>query len=85
MDGASAAAASSGCDYDESQPQKEIPTLVDASSAPSTSNTNPSPESSLVPSLEEECYTSSFNDDAMQGIEKQLAPFVGSKVSCFDL
>ncbi|KAF3339503.1 Ubiquitin thioesterase otubain-like protein [Carex littledalei] len=78
MEGASAAAASSGCDYDEFQPQKKIP-MVDAFSAPSTSNTNPSSEPSFVPSLEKEGNTIGFNDDSMQGVEKQMTPFVGGK------
>ncbi|KAJ1695081.1 hypothetical protein LUZ63_011779 [Rhynchospora breviuscula] len=81
MEGTSAAALG-GAD-DEAPPLVESTTSVasgcDASSVPSTSNPNPGLDSSFVSTMDDNYYSSGFNDDYMQGVEKPKAPYVGDK------
>lgn len=81
------AAASSGCDDDKPQKESQSLTTVasewDASSPPSTSDPNPSPESTYVPTFEADYYNSGYNDDLMRVSEKPMPPLVGHKVSFF--
>ncbi|KAJ3688635.1 hypothetical protein LUZ61_017799 [Rhynchospora tenuis] len=81
MEGTSAAA-SGGADDEAPPPLVEtttsVPSGCDASSVPSTSKFNTSLDSYLG-SLDDNFYSSSFNDDYMQGVEKPKAPYVGDK------